>query len=213
MNFEKPLPHHARGKSRLPARRLDVFLQEAVGFLAGVAGPRVGPGAALVVGGAGGLAGIVAIAGLDVEVLVIAAEAVDRGLHRAIARLDDAGAADTRNAAAVRHPRRHAVLEPADRAGGHVGRIVEAPRPAAPVTLADQRAIRRIAGDHGHALIVPAGTVETGLRQRRARRYGRRQKGKRHHTRPEQATSLHLQLLSNAVAADGHLIDINLYGG
>ena len=56
------LPHHARGKPRLAPRRLDVFFQEAVRFPAGIARPRIGPGAAFVVGGAGGLAGVVALA-------------------------------------------------------------------------------------------------------------------------------------------------------
>src|SRR5947199_58138 len=95
----KPLPHDARRKPRLAPRRLDVLLQEAVRFLAGIAGPGIGPGAAFVVGGAGGLAGVVA-----------------------------------------------------------------------------------------------AGTVEIGLRQRRALAYGRRQKGERHPTRPEQANSPHLRV-------------------
>jgi hypothetical protein len=58
--------------------------------------------------------------------------------------------------------------------------------------------LRRIAGDHGHAQIIAAGTVEIGLRQRRARGNGRRQEGERHHTRPEPATDLHLEMLSNA---------------
>src|SRR6185503_13013302 len=74
---------------------------------------------------------------------------------------------------------------------GEVGRIAEGPGPAAAVALAHQRAFRRIARGHGRAEIVPAGTVEIGLRQRRARGYGRRQKGEHHHTRPEQANSPH----------------------
>ena len=76
------LPHHARGKPGLPPRRLDVLLQEAMRFLAGIARPGIGPGAAFVVGGAGGLAGVVAVAALEVETLVVAAEAVDRGFDR-----------------------------------------------------------------------------------------------------------------------------------
>src|SRR4249920_3652602 len=66
------LPHHARGKPGFPARRLDVFLQEAMRFLAGIARPRIGPGAAFVVGGAGGLAGVVAFAAVEVETPVVA---------------------------------------------------------------------------------------------------------------------------------------------
>src|SRR5215510_14409296 len=87
------LPHHTRRKPGLPSRRLDVLLQEAMRFLAGIAGARVSPGAAFVVGGAGGLAGVVAVAGLEVEILVVAAEAVDRGLDGLGAPLDHAGAA------------------------------------------------------------------------------------------------------------------------
>ena len=56
------LPHHARGKPRLAPRRLDVLFQEAMRFAAGIAGPRIGPGPAFVVGGAGRLAGLVAFA-------------------------------------------------------------------------------------------------------------------------------------------------------
>src|SRR4051812_5045513 len=192
------LPHHARGKPRLPPRRLDVLLQEALRVLAGIARPRIGPGAAFVVGGAGGLAGVVAaVAALEIKTLVVAAEAVDRGFDGLVAPFDHTGAAHAGDAAIALHPRRHVAFEPTHRAVGEVGRIAEGPGPAAAVALAYQRAFRRIARGHGRAEIVTAGTVEIGLRQRRARGYGRRQKGKRHHTRPEQANSPHSRVLSS----------------
>ena len=48
-------------KSSVPARRLDFLFQEAMRLLADIAGAREGPGAAFVVGGAGGPAGVVAL--------------------------------------------------------------------------------------------------------------------------------------------------------
>src|SRR5437899_2390314 len=195
----KPLPHDARRKPRLAPRRLDVLLQEAVRFLAGIAGPGIGPGAAFVVGGAGGLAGVVAaVAALEIKTLVVAAEAVDRGFDCLVAPFDHAGAAHAGDTAIALHPRRHVALEPAHRAFDQVGRIAEGPGTAAAVALAHQRAFRRIARDHRRTEVVTAGTVEIGLRQRRTRGYGRRrQKGERHHTRPEQANSPHARLLSS----------------
>src|SRR6185295_17351383 len=140
---------HARGKPGFPPRRLDVLFQEAVRFLAGIAGPRIGPGAAFVVGGAGGLAGVVAaVAAFEIKALVVAAEAVDRGFDRLVAPLDHAGAAHAGDAAIALHPRRHVALEPAHRAVGEVGRITEGPGAAAAVALAHQRAFRRIARGH-----------------------------------------------------------------
>src|SRR5437763_2075069 len=125
------LPNHTRGKPRLPPRRLDVFLQEAVRLLAGVARPRIGPGAAFVVGGAGGLAGVVAVAALEIEALVVAAVAVDRGFDGIVAPFDHAGAAHAGNAAIALQARRQAALEPAHRTVGQVGRIAEGPGTAA----------------------------------------------------------------------------------
>src|SRR6059058_1610044 len=87
------LPHHAGRKSRLPPRRLDVFLQKAVRLAPGIAGTRIGPGAAFVVGGAGRLAGVVAVPGAEIEILVVAAKPIDRGFDRGGSRLDHAGAA------------------------------------------------------------------------------------------------------------------------
>src|SRR4029079_11444764 len=191
------LPHHARREPRLAARWLDVLLQEALRLLAGIARPRIGPGAAFVVGGAGGLAGVVAVAALEIETLVVAAETVDRGFGCLVASFDHAGAAHAGDTAIALHPRRHVALEPAHRAVGEVGRIAEGPGPAAAVGLAHPRAFRRLTRGHGRAEIAAAGTVEIALRQRRARGYGRRQKGERHHTRPEQAESSHATLFSN----------------
>src|SRR4051812_42109829 len=121
------LPHHARGKPGLAPRRLDVFLQEAMAVLAGIAGAGIGPGPAFIVGGAGGLAGGVAIVALWVENFLVAAKTVDRGFDGAVARLDHAGTAHAGDAAIILHPRRHIALEPAHRAAGDVGRVAEGP--------------------------------------------------------------------------------------
>src|SRR4051812_6077818 len=97
------LPHHARGKPGLAPRRLDVFFQITMRIAAGIAGPGIGPGPAFVVGGAGGLALVVAFAAaFDVEIPVVAAETVDRGFDRAVAQFDHAGAAHAGDAAIVR---------------------------------------------------------------------------------------------------------------
>src|SRR5882757_783768 len=77
---DETLPHHARHESGLAARRLDFLFQEAVRFLPDITRPHIGPGPAFVVGGAGGLAEIVAFAALHLETLVIAARTIDRGL-------------------------------------------------------------------------------------------------------------------------------------
>src|SRR4051794_9653708 len=110
------LPHHAGNEARLAARRLDILFQETVRVAADIAGPCKGPGAALVVGGAGGLAGLVAFLAVQVEITVIAAEAVDRGFGRTDRLLDHAGAAHAGDAAIVLGARGHIVLQPAHRA-------------------------------------------------------------------------------------------------
>src|SRR4051794_6217361 len=152
MNFSPPrcdgkslLPHHAGRKPRLPSRRLDLFFQETMRFLPGISGARVGPGTALVVGRTGRLAGIVALASLKIETLVVAAGTVDRGFDRAVSWLDDTGAAHAGDAAIILGAFRHTVLEPANRAGDDIARIVEAPGPATAVSPAYQRAIGGIA--------------------------------------------------------------------
>src|SRR5580704_2223005 len=133
------LPHHAPDESGLAPRRLNFLFQEAVRFLADIARPRIGPGSAFVVFGAGCLADFVALSPFESETAIVAAGAVDRGFDRAVARLHHAGAAYARDAAIVLHPRRHTALQPAHRAAGDIGRVVEAPCPAAPVALAYQR--------------------------------------------------------------------------
>src|SRR5882757_443827 len=181
---------------------------------AGIARPRIGPGPAFVVVGASRLAGLVALIVFESEIPVIAAEAVDRGFDRAVAGFDHAGAPHTRDAAIVLDAGGHSAFEPADRAGTDIGRIIETPRPAALVTFADQRAIGGIARGDRRTQIVAAGTVEIGLRQTLARSNDGRQKGERHHTRPEQAAYPHMILLSTArCPASRHLNAINLYGG
>src|ERR1700761_9311390 len=146
--YELALPHHARDEPGLAARRLDFLFQEAMRLAAGIAGAGKGPGAAFVVGGAGGLAGLVALAVLELKTVIVAAGPGDRVLDAGIARLDDAGAADAGDAAIVRHPRRHRALQPAHRARGDVGRIAEGPGAAMPVTFTGERAIGRIARGH-----------------------------------------------------------------
>src|SRR5207237_1112837 len=103
-----------------------------------IARPRVGPGEAFVVVGAGGLAGFVTLIVLESEIPVVAAETVDRAFDRTVPGFDDAGAAHAGDAASVLHTHRHAALEPAHRIGAHVGRIVEAPGAAVTVALAHQ---------------------------------------------------------------------------
>src|SRR6185437_1746169 len=129
-------PHHARTEAGPAPRRLDFLFPETVRVPADIAGPREGPGATPVIGGAGGLAGSVTVAALDVETPVIAARPVDRGLLGKAARLDHAGAAHAGDAAIVLHARRHIALQPAHGADDGIDRIIEAPGMAAAVALA-----------------------------------------------------------------------------
>src|SRR5882724_6692879 len=185
------LPHHARDKPRLAPRWLDVLFQKAVSIFSGISRPCIGPGPAFVVASASRLAGFVAVTPLEVEIAVIPAEPVNRGLDRSIARFDHAGAAHARDAAIILDARRHAVLQPADRTARDIARIVEAPGPATPVPFAHQRAIRRIAGGHRRAQIVAARTIEIGLGIGRPQARGGRKQSERHQTRPDQAASPH----------------------
>src|SRR5690348_6677578 len=100
--------------------------------MAEVAGTDIGPGAAAVLGLAGGLARGPGRVGLGLEVAVIAAGPVDAELERAVAasaRLLHAGALDPGDAAGVLGPRRHLVLEPAHRILPGGAGIDEAPGP------------------------------------------------------------------------------------
>src|SRR6266481_3643663 len=164
------LPHHARDEPGLAPRRLDVFFQEAVRILSDISRPRIGPGTAFVVVDTGRLAGIVAVAAFQTEIAVVAAQPVDRNFLGAVARLDHAGAAHARDAAIVLGAHRHVALEPTHRAAGDVGRVVEAPRPAAPVALAHQRTIRRVPGRDRRTRIIATRTIEIGLGLCRSRR-------------------------------------------
>src|ERR1700719_5292424 len=137
-------PHHPRDKPGLAPRRLDVLFQEAVRLAPDISRPRIGPGPALVVVGAGRLASFVALVFFQGEILVVAAEPVDGNFLGAGARLHHAGAAHARDTAITLDALRHVVFQPADRAAGNFGRVVETPGPAAPVALAHQRTIRRI---------------------------------------------------------------------
>src|SRR5216683_7308691 len=113
--YDSSLPHHARNKPGLAPRRLDVLFQEAVRGFSGISRPRIGPGPAFIVGGAGRLALIVAVAAFQFEIAIIAAETVDRGFCSAVARFDHAGTPHARDAAIVLGARRHVALQPADR--------------------------------------------------------------------------------------------------
>src|SRR5215475_5121093 len=190
------LPHHSRNKSGPAPRWLDVLLQQTARFLAEIALADIGPGPALVVGGAGGLAGLVALAPLGIEAAVVAAGPVDRGLDSAIARLDDACAAHAGNAAIVLHPSRHRALEPAHRAVAGIARIVETPGAATPVMLAEQRAIGGITGRDRLVRIVAAGTVEIGGLALRRACHDPRQTCERNQPRPEWTAYSHMRPLS-----------------
>src|ERR1700722_10956980 len=198
---EEGLPHHARDEPGLAPRRLYFLFQEAVRFLADIARPRIGPGPAFVVLGAGCLADFVALSPFESETAKVAAGAVDRGFDRAVARFHHAGAAHARDAAVIPDPRRDAVLQPADGAAGDIGGIVEAPRPAAPIALAHQCAFRRIARSQRRTLIVAPRTIEICLSLCRSRGAGGHRESQRHQTRPEQAASPHSRLLSDWVLA------------
>src|SRR3984885_4124053 len=190
------LPHHAGNKSGLAPRRLYFLFQKTVRFLADIARSRIGPGSAFVVLGAGCLADFIALTPFKSEIAVIAAGPVDRGFGRAVARFDHDSSADAGDAAIILNAPRHAALQPAHSAAGGIGRIVEAPRPAAPVTLAHQSAIDRIAGGDRRTLIIATGAIEIGLSLRRPRGRDSSRKNERHPTRPEQAGSPHTRLLS-----------------
>src|SRR5205085_1530620 len=173
------LPHHPRNEPGPAPRRLDFLFQEAMGFPADISSPDIGPGPAFIVAGAGRLAKLVAFAAFHLKTLVVTAGAIDGGFNGPVARLDDAGAAHARDAAIFRHARRHVALQPAHRATGDVGRIAERPGPAAPVALARQRAIGRVARNNRRAEIVAARTIEIGLGPRAPRAEWCRQSSKR----------------------------------
>lgn len=161
------LTHHARYKSRLAARRLDVILQKTARGLADIAGPRVGPRPALLVALADSLAGLTLGIVFDLDIAIVAAGPVGFDLEEDVARLDDARAAHTGNAATARHPWRHRILEPAYRVLITDSRIVETPGAAAAIALALQGADRGISGRHFRPQIIVARPIETGLRMDR----------------------------------------------
>src|ERR1700723_78439 len=88
---EEALPDHAGSEPRLAPRRLDFFLQKAVRLAPHISGTCIGPGAAFIVGAAGGLADLVTLAALELKTAVVAAGAINRGFDRAVARFDHAG--------------------------------------------------------------------------------------------------------------------------
>src|SRR5580704_1653212 len=160
------LPHHARNTARPVPWRLDRVLEVAVRDRYAVARPAIGPGAAAVLG----LAGVDAGCGLGIRLRferpVIAAKAVDGIFEVAGARLDDAGAAHARHAAARFHARYHIALEPAHRRAARGRRVGEAPGPAASLVFAAGGADRRIAVRHAGVRIIAARPVEARLRKR-----------------------------------------------
>src|SRR5713101_2612294 len=158
-----PLPHHARNAARLVVRRHHVIFQEAPHFRTEIAGSHIGPGAALGFGVAGRLAGFARRIGRYLEIAIIAASAINGKLPHAVARLDEAGAADAGCGGAILHPRRHLALEPARRRPIG-GRVVEAPGPATAVAVASGGARRGIAGPDRKVRVVAATAVEPHLR-------------------------------------------------
>src|ERR1700739_2918690 len=112
------LPHHARDKYGLAPRRLDFLFQKAMRIFSDISAPRIGPGPASIVAGASGLAGFVALAAFELETVVIAAEPVDRGFDRPVARFDHASPAHTRDAATILDARRYAAFQPTECAAG-----------------------------------------------------------------------------------------------
>src|ERR1700733_2950745 len=124
------LPHHPRNTARPVPWRLDRVLEIAVRDRYAVAGAAIGPGAAAVLGLAGVGAGRGLGIGLRFERPVIAAEAVDGIFEVASTRLDDAGAAHARHAAARFDARHHIALEPAHRRAARGRRINKTPGPA-----------------------------------------------------------------------------------
>jgi len=123
------------------ARRGEAVLEITARAAFDVAGPHIGPGAALVVGLAGVPAGLAVGFGGHFEGAVIAARAVDRELAGLVARLDHPGAADAGGGIAGLDAGRHLALEPArrrmlrariDEAPGAATRLAVAPRSATP---------------------------------------------------------------------------------
>src|SRR5450631_2755222 len=177
-SYAAQLSHHARDAARLVPWRGDPVLQIAARERSNVAGPHIGPGAAFVLGLAGRLASGAGRIGRDLEIAIVAADAIDGIFDRTAPRLDRAGAAHARHAAFVLQARRHLVLQPAG--GKRIGRarIGEAPGVAVRVALAAGGADGRVAVADLEVLVVAAAAVVTGLRLRRA---GRRQDDQRKH--------------------------------
>src|ERR1700680_588347 len=104
------LSHHSGNAARPGTRRLDHVLEITVRGCRAIALAPIGPGAAARVTLASLGAGLAVRVGSGLEILVVAADAVDRVFEFAKPRLDDAGAAHARHAAARLHGRRDLVL-------------------------------------------------------------------------------------------------------
>src|SRR5258708_15355438 len=154
-------------------RRHYVVFQVAPRFRAEIAGPYIGPGAALGFGVAGRLAGFARRVGRYLEIAIVATGAINGELPHPVARLDDAGAMNAGCGGAVLHPRRHLALEPAHRRTIG-GRIIEAPGPATGVAVAARRAYGGEAPPRPESLVVPAAAgwspPAARLRRQRERR-------------------------------------------
>src|SRR5437773_11028569 len=89
----RELPHHPRTKSGLAPRWRDFLFQETMRLPADVPRPRIGPGPALVFGGAGRLAGLGVLGVFQLETAIVAAKPLDRRLDRPASALVYAPAA------------------------------------------------------------------------------------------------------------------------
>src|SRR5215471_10230570 len=165
----RPLPHHTRYAAWLMVRRPDMVFEEAPRFRTEIAGPYVGPCAALSFAIAGRLAGFACRLRRHLEIAIVTADTVDGKLPRAMARLDDAGAADPGRGASIFHPGRHLALEPA-RSRTIGSRVAETPRPAAAFPVAPSGACGGITGTHREARVVAAPTIKSHLRAGRRRK-------------------------------------------
>ena len=192
------LPHHAGNKPGLRRGGLMSFFRKQRASLAGIARPRIGPGAAFVVAVAGRLAGSSPSPLFEIEDCDSRRRSGRSRFRAAPLRGSITPAPRTPETQQLSWTRGGTVFFSQQTAPlGDVGRIAEAPGAAAAVALADQRAIGRIARGHRRTLDsrrradrnwpapAPVGAAISGRQQR-----------ERHHTRPEQAAHFHIQSLS-----------------
>ena len=99
--------HHAGEAAGFAHRRRDVVLEVATRRWPAIARPHIGPGAAAFLAPRRRLTVFPVGIGRNVEVAIVAAEAVDAEFDRSVLRLDHAGAAHARHAAGGSDARRH----------------------------------------------------------------------------------------------------------